>query len=147
MTQLLKHKSVITCVLNTERRNCFFWTLIMHWVTTPTPTSVVLVDYAGAGLAKNKPCARLPSPPPVLFSQANSQGFQLQKKKEQVGTADFTRVCPGQPPATTLRLLYIGAAFSSLSQMHCSSCSHGCSVLQKTGLPCSSHPAHSKELV
>lgn len=34
MTQLLKHKSVIMCVLNTERRICCFWTLIMHWVTT-----------------------------------------------------------------------------------------------------------------
>lgn len=68
MTRLLKHKSVITCVLNAERRICFFWTLIMHWVTTPTPTSIVPTDYVGAGLAKNEPCARLPSPPPVLSS-------------------------------------------------------------------------------
>lgn len=68
MTQLLKHKSVITCVLNTERRICFFWTLIMHWVTTPTPTSIVLIDYVGAVLAKNKPRARLPSPLPMLSS-------------------------------------------------------------------------------
>lgn len=34
-----------------------------------TPTSIVLIDSVGAGLAKNEPCARLPSPPPVLSSQ------------------------------------------------------------------------------
>lgn len=68
MTQLLKHKSVITCVLKAERCICFFWTLIMHWVTTPTPTSIVPTDCVGAGLANNEPCARLPSPPPVPSS-------------------------------------------------------------------------------
>lgn len=69
MTQLLKHKSVIMCVLNAERRICFFWSLIVHWVTTtPTPTSIVPIDFVGAGLAKNEPCARLPSSPPVLSS-------------------------------------------------------------------------------
>lgn len=83
----------------------------------------------------------------AFFSQANSQGFQFQKKQEQACTADLPWVCPGQPPATTLRLLYVGAAFSSLSQVCRYSCSRGCSVLQKSGLPCSSHPAHSEELV
>lgn len=67
-----------------RKTHFLFLNLIMHWVTTPTPTSIVLIDYVGAGLAKNEPRARLPSPPPALSSQKQiHKGFSFRSNKNR----------------------------------------------------------------
>lgn len=98
MTQLLKYKSVIMCVSNTERRFCFFWTLIMHWVTTPTPTSIVLTGYTGAGLAKETSHATLPS----FLLVGKFTSISMTEKARTGQQCRFPLACPAQPWAVTL---------------------------------------------
>jgi len=131
MTQLLKYDSVIMRVSNTERRFCFFWTLIMHWVTTPTPTSIVPTGYAGAGLAKEV------SQTAQLSSCRQIQSIPVTEKARTGQHCRFPLACPAQPRAVTLTELTCCALWSVMSD-------HS-SMLQQPGLLCSSHPARSED--
>lgn len=109
MTQLLKYDSVIMHVSNTERRFCFFWTLIMHWVTTPTPTSIVPTGYVGAGLAKEV------SQTAQLSSCRQIQSIPVTEKARTGQHCRFPLACPAQPRAVTLTELTCCALWSVMS--------------------------------
>lgn len=119
------------CVSNTERRFCFFWTLIMHWVTTPTPTSIVPTGYVGAGLAKEV------SQTVQLSSCRQIQSIPMTEKARTGQHCRFPLACPAQPWAVTLTELACCALWSVMSD-------HS-SMLQQPGLLCSSHPARSED--